>query len=104
MSDTTIQSIDIGMLKGDINGVTIKVSTGFCDGSHTLTYYLDEVKYGESEIQIQTHKHPWGDGLKTRVCDPEDYASDIIEARGAAADELMKRQLDDPDDWHETAP
>ncbi len=101
-SDTTIKSLDVGMLKGQINGVQIKVNTGFGDGPHRLAFYLDERSRGSNEIAIQSHKHPWGEKLKTSTAEPEDYADDIRNAREAAWSELEKRSLDNPNEWHQS--
>lgn len=93
-----VSSIDVGMLKGELNGVTIQVQTDLGDSSHTLRYGLSSTAR-DPEIERHEHKHPWSDRVKS---DPERYVEDAKAARETAREELRKRNLDNVAEWHES--
>lgn len=92
------KSVDVGMLKGEINGVTIKVYSEFAEGSHTISFCLTTTAYGDPKIKQNGHKHPWGENLIHSV---ERYADDAKAVREEAWNELERRNLDGVGDWRD---
>ena len=92
-----VKSVDVGFLKGKINGVTVRVWSDFAEGNHTITFTLSTTGR-DPEIKRNGHGHPWGEKL---IHDVERYASDAEAARKEAWDELERRNLDDKEDWHD---
>lgn len=92
------KSVEIGMLNGQINGVKVEVYSEFGDGNHQISFRLSTVNYGDSEIKRSGHTHPWGDNLTQ---DMEKYTADAQTVREEAWTELERRNLDNPDDWHD---
>lgn len=93
------KSVEIGMLNGQINGVKVEVYSEFADGNHRISFCLRRtINYGEYEIKRNGHNHPWGDNLTQ---DLAKYTADAQTAREEAWAELERRNLDNPDDWHD---
>lgn len=91
-----VNGIEIGMLKGEVNGVEMKVQTDL--GGHSIRFCISPTGR-DPEIKQSDHTHPWGKKLSF---DPERYADDMRKAQQAAWEELTERNLDEPSEWHVT--
>lgn len=94
-----ISKVEVGYVKGKINGVTIRVQTDFGDGgNHTIHFGRSTSTHGDAPVERLRHEHPWGDRVKSN---PHAHANDAIDARNEALDEMERRNLLDEEKWHE---
>lgn len=93
-----VSSVEMGTLKGEINGVTMKIQSERFDDPHSISFCLSTTGTS-TNIKIRQHSVPWNNEI---LGDPQDYADEAHEVRETAWSALDEYNMGDKGDWHES--